>query len=50
MACVPLEHGYGARENKEKVQNNGQKDSNHGDNNCIGGYHEDNNTTYKSRP
>jgi hypothetical protein len=48
--CVPLEHGYEACENKEKVHNNDQKDSNHGDNNCIGGYHEDNNTTDKPRP
>jgi hypothetical protein len=48
--CVPLEHGYGAWENKDKVQNKDQKDSNHGDKNCIGGYHEENNTTDKSRP
>jgi hypothetical protein len=50
MVCVPLEHGYEAWENKDKVQNNDQKGSDHGDNNCIGGYHEDNNTTDKSRP
>jgi hypothetical protein len=47
---VPLEHGYEAWENKYKVQNNNQKDSNHGDKNYIGGYHEDNNTTEESRP
>jgi hypothetical protein len=50
MARVPLEHGYGAWENKDKVQNKDQKDSDHRDKNCIGGYHEDNNTTDKSRP
>jgi hypothetical protein len=48
--CVPLEHGYGAWENKDKFQNNDQDASDHGDKNCIGGYHEDNNTTCKSRP
>jgi hypothetical protein len=48
--CVPLEHGYEAWENKDKVQNNDQKDSEHKYKNCIGGYHEDNNTTDKSRP
>jgi hypothetical protein len=48
--CVPLDHGYEAWENKDKVQNNDQKDSYHRDKNCIGGYHEDNNTTDKSRP
>jgi hypothetical protein len=37
-------------ENKDKVQNNDQKDSNHRDNNCIGDYHEDNNAMDKSRP
>jgi hypothetical protein len=47
---VPLNHGYEAWENKDKVQNNDQNDSNHGDKNCIGDYHEDNNTTYKSQP
>jgi hypothetical protein len=47
--CVPLEHGYEAWENKNKVQNNDQKDSGHGDKNCIGGYQEDNTTTDKSR-
>jgi hypothetical protein len=47
-ACVPLGHGYEAWENKGKVQNNDQKDSDHGDNNCIGGCHKDNNTTDKS--
>jgi hypothetical protein len=49
-ACVHFEHGYGAWENKDKVQNNDQKDSGYGDKNCIGGYHEDNSTRYKSRP
>jgi hypothetical protein len=44
---VLLEHGYEAWENKDKFQNNDQKDSDHGDNNCIGDYHEDNNTTDK---
>jgi hypothetical protein len=48
--CVPLEDGYEAWENKDNNQNNNQKDSNHGDKNFIGVYHEDNNTTYKSRP
>jgi hypothetical protein len=43
--CVPLEHGYEAWENKDKVQNNNQKDSDHRDTNCIGGYHQENNTT-----
>jgi hypothetical protein len=42
---VPLEHGYGACENKDKVQNNNQKDIDRGDKDCLGGYHEDNNTT-----
>jgi hypothetical protein len=42
---VPLENGYEAWENKDKVRNNDQKDSDHGYNNCIGGYHEDNSTT-----
>jgi hypothetical protein len=46
--CVPLEYGYEAWENKDKVENIDQKDSDHGDKNCIGGYHEDNNTTYTS--
>jgi hypothetical protein len=50
MVCVPLEHGYKAWENKDKVQNSDQDDSNRGDKDCIGGYHEDNNTTDKSRP
>jgi hypothetical protein len=36
---VPLEHGYEARENKDKVQNNDQNDSNRGEKDCIGGYH-----------
>jgi hypothetical protein len=49
-SCVPLEHGYEAWENKDKVQNNDQKDSDGGAKDCIGGYHEDNNTTDKSRP
>jgi hypothetical protein len=40
--CVPLEHGYGAWKNKDKVQNNYQKY-------YIGVYHEDNNTIDKSR-
>jgi hypothetical protein len=48
--CVPLERGYEAWENKDKVQNNDQKDSNHGDKNFICGNHEDNNTTDKSQP
>jgi hypothetical protein len=48
--CVPLEHGYGAWENKEKVQNNDQKNSDRGDKDCLHGYHEDNNTTDKLRP
>jgi hypothetical protein len=48
--CVSLEHGYEAWENKDKVQNNNQKDSDHGDKNRVGGYHENNNTTDKSRP
>jgi hypothetical protein len=48
--CVPLKHGYEAWENEDKVQNNNQKDIDHGDKNCLGGYHEDNNTTDKSRP
>jgi hypothetical protein len=48
--CVPLKHGYEAWENKDKVQNNDQKDSNHRDKNCLGDYHKDNNTTDKSRP
>jgi hypothetical protein len=47
--CVPLQHGYEAWENKDKVQNNDQKDSEHGDTNCIGVYHEENSTTDKSR-
>jgi hypothetical protein len=47
MVCVPLEHGYEAWENKDKVHNNDQKDSEHVDKKCIGGYHEENNTTYK---
>jgi hypothetical protein len=46
--CVPLGHGYEAWENKDKVQNNDQNDIKQGDKNVIGGYHEDNNTTYKS--
>jgi hypothetical protein len=50
MVCVPLKHGYEAWENKDKVQNKDQKDSEQGDKNCIGGYHEDNNATDKSRP
>jgi hypothetical protein len=45
-----VENGYEAWENKDKVQNNDQKDSDHGDKSCIGGYHEDNNTTDKARP
>jgi hypothetical protein len=48
--CVPLEHGYGAWKNKDKVQNNNQNDSDRGYNDCLDGYHEDNNTTYKSQP
>jgi hypothetical protein len=48
--CVPPEHGYEAWENKDNIQNNDQKDSDHGDKNCIGDYHEDTNTTEKSRP
>jgi hypothetical protein len=49
-ACVPLKHRYGAWENKDKVQNNDKNDSERGDKDCIDGYHEDNNTTDKSRP
>jgi hypothetical protein len=47
---VPLEHGYEAWENKDKVQNNDKNDRNHGHKNCIGGYHKENNTTDKSQP
>jgi hypothetical protein len=48
--CVPLQHGYGAWENKDKVQNNNKKDRDQGDKYCLDVYHEDNNTTDKSRP
>jgi hypothetical protein len=47
--CVPLQHGYGAWGNKDKVQNNDQNDSDRGDKNFLDGYHEDKKTTYKSR-
>jgi hypothetical protein len=50
MVCVPLEHGYEAWENKDKVQSNDQKDSDHRDKKCIDGYHEYSNTTENSRP
>jgi hypothetical protein len=48
--CVPLEHGYEAWENKDKVQNNNKSNSDLGDKDFIGGYHKDNNNTDKSRP
>jgi hypothetical protein len=50
MACVHLEHGYGAWENKDKVQKGDHKDSNREDKDCIDGYHKDNNITYMLRP
>jgi hypothetical protein len=48
--CVPLEHRYGAWENKDKLQNNDQNNNDRGDNDFLDGGHEDNNTTDKSRP
>jgi hypothetical protein len=45
MVCVPLEHGYGAWENKDNVQNNDQNDSDRGDKDFLDAYHEENNTT-----
>jgi hypothetical protein len=42
---VPLKHVYEAWGNKDKVQNNDQNDSDRGDRDCIGGYHDDKNTT-----
>jgi hypothetical protein len=48
--CVPFEHGCGAWENKDKVQNNDHNDSDHGDKDGLDGYDEDDNTTDKSRP
>jgi hypothetical protein len=46
--CVPLEQGYGAWENKDKAHNGDHNDSDREDMDCLDGYHEDNNTTYKS--
>jgi hypothetical protein len=45
-----VEYGYGAWENKDKVQNGDHNDSGREDKDCLDGYHEDNNTTEKSRP
>jgi hypothetical protein len=45
--CVP--HGYEAWENKDKVQNGDHNDSDREYNDCIAEYHNDNNTTDKSR-
>jgi hypothetical protein len=50
MVCVPLEHGYGAWENKDKVHNGDHNDSDREGKYYLDGYYEYNNTTYKSQP
>jgi hypothetical protein len=47
---VLLGHGYGAWENKDKVQNGDDNDSHREDKDRLDGYPEDTNTTDKSQP
>jgi hypothetical protein len=44
---VPLEHGYGAWEEKYKVHNGDHNDIDREDNDCLDGYHDENNTIDK---